>query len=147
MSLDIALMVKEPIRGTGTGIFVREDGQNRELTLKEAKERYPEADIKLQPTESNRVFDHNITHNLGRMADEAGVYYALWRPAEIGAKTAKDISPLLADGLNNLKANPDRFKKLNPQNGWGSYEGLVECVEQYLEACQAHPEAEIYASR
>lgn len=30
------------------------------------------------------VFWANITHNLGRMADEAGIYKHLWRPEEIG---------------------------------------------------------------
>lgn len=31
------------------------------------------------------VFDRNITHNLGNMADKSGIYYALWRPEEIKA--------------------------------------------------------------
>jgi hypothetical protein len=40
---------------------------------------------------SNEVYSANITHNLGKMADEAGVYEALWRPEEIGVKTAFDL--------------------------------------------------------
>lgn len=26
------------------------------------------------------LYESNITHNLGKMADNAGIYYALWRP-------------------------------------------------------------------
>jgi len=41
------------------------------------------------------VYDANITHNLGEMADEAGVYKHLWRPEEIGlTKAAELIEPL-----------------------------------------------------
>lgn len=34
------------------------------------------------------LYDANITHNLNRMADEAGIYEHVWRPEEIGVTTA-----------------------------------------------------------
>lgn len=40
-----------------------------------------------------------------------------------------------------MKEYPDRFTKLNPENGWGSYETFLPWLERYLEACQQHPEA------
>lgn len=94
-----------------------------------------------------RVFGANITHNLGEMADAAGVYVACWRPEESDWTTAKQlISPLTA-GLLALQSDPNKFRELNPSNGWGSYEGLVRFVSRYLDACKEYPEAEISVSR
>jgi hypothetical protein len=93
------------------------------------------------------VFDYNITHNLNTMAMEAGIYQYLWRPEEIGITKAGQLIPLLTVGLGVLERDPEHFKKFNPENGWGTYEGLVEFVRSYLEACKENPDAEIYISR
>ena len=93
------------------------------------------------------LHSNNITHNLGEMADEAGIYYACWRPDEIGAVYAKDISPILEKGLELLKSDPERFEKFNSPNGWGLYEHFVPFVEEYLSACQKYPEAKIDVCR
>ena len=100
--------------------------------------------IKVKPTS---VYSANITHNLGKMAEKAGIYKALWRPEEIGIKKAKDLIPILEAGLEKLKRKPAYFKKLNPKNGWGSYEDLIEFVENYLAACRENPTAKIEVSR
>lgn len=92
-------------------------------------------------------FDANITHNLNKMAQEAGIYQALWRPEEIQVTTAGQLIPLLTEGLARLKANPVWFRSFNPSNNWGTYEGLVSSVEAYLRACEEHPEADIQVSR
>jgi hypothetical protein len=93
------------------------------------------------------LFDYNITHNLGRMAREAGLYEALWSPEEIGAAKASDITEILSSGLAELKANPEKYKAFNPSNGWGRYEHLVEFVDQYHRACKKNPDAIIRVSR
>lgn len=89
----------------------------------------------------------NITHNLTAMADEADLYYALWRPEEKGWKYARDIVDTLGAGVARLHAEPDRFRTLNPHNGWGSYEGLLEFATKYLELCRKYPSARIEVSR
>ncbi len=93
---------------------------------------------KVMPTD---VFTSNITHNLNTMADTAGLYAALWRPEEIGVKTAEELIPFLEDGLEALRANPKYYKQFNPESGCGSYEGLVRFVEEYLQACRENPDA------
>ncbi len=131
------------------------------------------------------LYWRNITHNLGRMAVEAGIYEALWRPEELMNKTlageirvleeeyfkaqspatrpsydraqvlrdqlprarARDISSLLLEGLQLMKREPDRFKKLEPENKWGDYHGFVRFVEAYLAACEANPDAWVEVSR
>lgn len=54
---------------------------------------------KVMPTE---VFGSNITHNLGEMAEEAGIYKHLWRPEEIGITKADQLIAPLREGLARL---------------------------------------------
>ena len=96
---------------------------------------------------TNTIYSSNITHNLNKMAEAAGIYEALWRPDEIGIYEANQLIPILKGGLERLKKFPDMFKTLNPSNGWGDYDGLVKFVEEYLEACENNPDASVRVSR
>jgi len=148
MSLDVWLTTKgEPVQRKGTGVFIRDNGKQRELTPEEVAEKWPNAEVPEQEYETNEVFEYNITHNLTSMANAADLYNALWRPDEQGSVYAKDIVGQLERGLKRLQKDPDGFKKMNPDNGWGSYEGLVTFVELYLKACKEYPDAEIGVSR
>lgn len=93
------------------------------------------------------VYDANITHNLGEMADKAGIYYALWRPEEIGKTLANEIIEILEKGLSDLKSRPEYFEQFNSPNGWGMYDHFVPFVENYLKACKEYPNAVIEVSR
>lgn len=93
------------------------------------------------------IWSGNITHNLGIMASKAGIYEALWRPDEKGWKTANDIISNLEEGLKCLLSDPDEFKKFNPENGWGSYDILVNFVIEYLSECKKNPNAKIEVHR
>jgi len=104
------------------------------------------------------VYNTNITHNLNKMACEAGIYEALWRPYKLkndymdfGCNydaecefensqkiKASEIIPFLEKGLLELKSKPEYFKKFNSPNGWGTYEHFVPFVENYLNACRKH---------
>lgn len=92
-------------------------------------------------------YSSNITHNLGKMASEAGIYEALWRPEEINCKYAKDIINLLEVGLADLKKRPKHFEQFNAENGWGLYKHFVPFVEEYLQACKENPEGILSVSR
>lgn len=98
------------------------------------------------PGDEQNCFSSNITRNLAKMADAAGMFEALWEPIEHGMQKAKELIEPLAKGLENLKANPERFKQYDAVNRWGTYEDFVPWVEEYLEACKKNPEAEIYAN-
>lgn len=101
-------------------------------------------DFYLEKTET--VHESNITHNLGGMASQAGLYYALWHPEKAGVETASELISVIEFGLKILKSDADKFKKFNPENGWGSYENLVSFTEMVLEACKAYPEAKVRTS-
>ena len=96
--------------------------------------------------DTEQVYWANITHNLNKMAGEAGIYEALWRPEEIGKTKASEIVELLEKGLVDLKARPEYFETFNSPNGWGMYEHFVPFVEKYLEACKEYPDAIIEVS-
>ena len=93
------------------------------------------------------VFSANITHNLTEMADKAGIYYACWRPQEIGAKKAKDILPILEKGYKDMKARPEYYKQFDSPNGWGMYKHFLPWIKEYIDACKQYPDAEITADR
>jgi len=100
--------------------------------------------IKKMPTE---VFEANITHNLGSMAEEAGIYQHLWRPEELGISDAGELIEPLEKGLAEMKADPKRFEAFNAKNGWGLYENFVPWIEKYLKACIENPDAKVHVYR
>lgn len=104
-------------------------------------------DVYLTEVRPCNVYSANITHNVNKMAREAGIYEALWRPEEIGVTKARQLVPLLEAGLTVLLNDPERFRKFNPENGWGSYEGLCDFVARYIGACNEAPDAEVRVSR
>ena len=99
------------------------------------------------------VYDNNITHNLSKMASEVKLsngltlYDVLWRPDEHELELAEDIAELLDEGWNILLSEPDRFKQLNPENGWGNYDNLCKFVYEYRNACWNEPDAIIEVCR
>ena len=88
----------------------------------------------------------NITHNLNKMAMEAGIYEVLWYPETIGITSAFQMIQPLESGLRKLKSNPEKYKSFNPSNGWGKYEDLVNFCESALYWCREYPDAIIEAS-
>ncbi len=99
-------------------------------------------------TQSEEVdFDANITHNLGLMADVAGIYHHLWRPEEIGVTKAEELIQPLKLGLALMQQDPAKFEALNASNGWRLYEHFLPWVERYLAACEKFPDAEVRVDR
>ena len=149
MSLTVYLELDKPVTKKGSGIFIREKGATREITREEWDKKFPDAVpfTVVEDEESNEVYSANITHNLNKMAEAAGIYQSLWRPEEIGATHARQLIRRLEVGLKKLINSPDDFKKFNPANGWGDYEALVAFVSNYLEACRENPNAKVSVSR
>jgi hypothetical protein len=113
-------------------------------------------DIYLEEMQPVSVYDSNITHNLGKMAEQVTIewdgkthtlYEVLWRTDELGFTKAHEIAELLDIGWNILLADPAYYKEFNPPNGWGSYEQLCNFVYNYRNACWNNPEALIRISR
>jgi len=104
-------------------------------------------DITLTRTQPADVFWSNITHNLNGMAVEAGIYESIWRPEELGITKAGSLIEPLEKAILLLESDPERFRKYNAKNGWGTYEQFLEFVKEYYQACLTYPNAEISVSR
>lgn len=77
MSLDLYIYSHRPVRHQGTGVFVRDNGQTRELkTIDEVRQHFPDADlsdIHVIDYEDNELFHLNLTHNLTEMASHVPI--------------------------------------------------------------------------
>ena len=93
------------------------------------------------------VYETNITHNLNKMADAAGIYGVLWHPEDNGIEQAKHLVEPLIKAISEMKANPDFFKRFDSPNGWGLYVNFLPWLERLLEACKDNPNATIEVSR
>ena len=91
--------------------------------------------------EADDIF--NVTHNLTKMASEGPhpIYQALWRPEEIGYTHANQLATAIRLYLQDFIANAAFYRKFNPENGWGSYEGFREFLLCVLDMCDKYPNA------
>ena len=93
--------------------------------------------------DGTEVFWANITHNLGKMASEAGIYDALWRPDENGIEKASGVAEVLKERLPDMVARPSHYKQFDSTNGWGMYRDFLPWLAEYLEACEKYPDADV----
>ena len=151
MSLDVTLISETPVVRKGTGIFVRDKGATIELTVEQARERWPaKADeIEEHEIETNELYTANITHNLGEMARAVSeqFYQALWRPEDLKATQAMDLLKILRGGIQIMETRSRELRKLNPENGWGNFDQLLAFARKYENACREYPTAKIEVSR
>lgn len=104
-------------------------------------------DVYLDDPDDGYAFSANITHNLGRMAEAAGIYKHLWRPEELGITKASELIAPVTTGLIDMAALPSYYRQFSSSNGWGLYENFLPWVAKYLQACIEHPNATIEVSR
>jgi len=97
--------------------------------------------------DGKEVYSSNITHNLGKMADAAGIYKCLWRPDENGIKYAHQIVEPLAAGVALLATHKAKFEEYDAPNGWGLWKHFLPWCADYLQACRDNPDALIEVSR
>jgi len=101
----------------------------------------------IDPTATYRseLHSQNITHNLNKMAMELWLYETLRNPKEW--TQAKDIVNSLIAWIKELKKNPEKYKKYNPENKRWSYEWFIEFLEELVANCEEYPEALIESYR
>lgn len=81
----------------------------------------------------SRMWRMALGHNLGTLIDTL--------------LFASTVQPILAEGIERMRANPDEYRALNPENGWGNYEGALAFLEGIERACRNYPTARVRASR
>lgn len=93
------------------------------------------------------IFSANITHNLGRMAEAAGIYGCVWRSEENGIVYAGHLTAPLERAIEKIRSDPDHFRQFDSENGWGLYDNFLPWLESYLAACRENPDAGVWVSR
>lgn len=91
--------------------------------------------------EPKEYFTANITHNLTAMWVRADCYGALY---ESHGKKAGTIVAKLSSAIAYMEEHEDAYRRLNPGNGWGSYEGALSFLRRLRDACQHWQEAVIH---
>lgn len=84
----------------------------------------------------------NYTWNVSKMYVEA-IGHSL---SYFDGKKAFESVDLLAKGFCEMRDHPDKYKAMNPENGWGNYEGALKYLKSLLNACVENPDATINVS-
>lgn len=99
-----------------------------------------------------------ITHNLNSVVSELGLlvclphYEVIWIPDELfGLKNGEVpvvfVLKVLPDLIKDLLEFEDRLTDYLPSNGYGTFDGLITFLCDYLKECYKHKEAYIYCCR
>jgi hypothetical protein len=80
--------------------------------------------------------ERNYTSNVSGMWAEA---LGGRRLSELKDWRCLDAIPLLKGAVEHMRAQPDHYRKMNPENGWGDYEGALETLQWLLDSCRRHP--------
>ena len=86
--------------------------------------------------------DHNMTSNVAPMWRLAGADVA-----EFQGKYAGNVLHLLDKAIAEMETNPEPYRALNPDNGWGSYETCLEFLRNLRAEFGAHPKATVKVCR
>lgn len=78
----------------------------------------------------------NYTYNVSAMFMKAFGDGGIHNLADMQAGTA---IPFIKGAIDHMRNNAEDYRKLNPKNGWGSYEGAIGYLESILGHCKEHP--------
>ena len=81
----------------------------------------------------------NYTSNVSPMWTEA-IGTSL---RDLKGKTGEEAKPVLVKAICDMAAHPEKYKPMEPDNGWGDYHGAMNFLSRILEICQEAPKAKI----
>lgn len=84
------------------------------------------------------IYETNITYNLSKMYYKAVDEEKGLRKFD-GMKCI-DAIPVLEKAIADMIKNKSEYEKYNPENGWGSYDGLLSRFEEMLKICKENPD-------
>jgi hypothetical protein len=59
---------------------------------------------------------------------------------------ASECAGILAAAVERMTSNPGEYRSMNPDNGWGCYEGALEFLRWMADMAAAHPRSVIRVS-
>ena len=66
---------------------------------------------------------------------------------DIDGLTGEQSLPLLEQCADEMRKRPADFIKLNPENGWGSYDTFLEAIDRLIVFAKNYPKCIWKASR
>ena len=87
------------------------------------------------PTEE---LDLNVTWNVGPMFVRAIEHKKGIRV--LNGQSGESCHFLLGRAINNMVESKTEYMKMNPKNGWGSYEGALETLKIIRVWCKNYPD-------
>ena len=99
-----------------------------------------------------------ITHNLNTLVAACGelkgisYYEAVWQPDTLlecknGEVPVSSVTPYLVNLLHDLICYESVLQTHLPENGWGTYQWLIDFVCDYIKACYKYKDCYIYCCR
>lgn len=83
--------------------------------------------------ETAELFWRNCTYNLAPMLCE--IFQDKRGINSINMLTADEAAKKIYKAVQFMNDNREELEKLNPKNGWGSFEGLRDVLVELMEAC------------
>lgn len=91
-------------------------------------------DVSISAKREMIIYDTNITYNL------ADMYYKCIDKEKgfkkLDGMNCKEALPIINNAIQDMLNNADEYRKLNPKNGWGSYEGLLSRLQEMRNCCE-----------
>jgi len=80
----------------------------------------------------------NYTHNCNGMLRTAG--FEEW-PYDVKSMRGTTFAEKLSKTVEQMEKEPGEYRKMDPKNGWGSYDTLLPILKDMLEVARQYPSA------
>ena len=101
-------------------------------------------DINITAKREVEIYESNVTYNL------ADMYYKCIDKEQgfkkLNGMNYKEALPIINNAIQDMLNNADEYRKLNPKNGWGSYEGLLKVLQDMRACCESNLDGTINVS-
>ena len=91
---------------------------------------YPEDQWRNYTSNVSQMWRAALGEDLGELIDRCGGCNA-------------DLTRWLDLGVTRMENDPDYYRAMNPENGWGDYEGALAYFRWMLAMCQAVPRGHV----
>jgi hypothetical protein len=84
----------------------------------------------------------NYTYNVSKMYYKAipgGI-------KSLHGKSAGESAPIIKAAISDMESNPEEYEKLNPENGWGDYNGAIRFLKDLIPGMEEHPATTVLIS-
>lgn len=85
----------------------------------------------------------NYTSNVSRMWFEALGGKSL---SDLHGRSAVEALPALDKAVTAMETDPEKYKAMNPPNGWGNYDGALDYLRRLRDGCAQHPKTVVHVS-